>query len=136
MKGMPAEERMPYFKAKAKDFIERYRIRQDRNRDSLSSLRIGYLFQSIFIKTHGLNVNQDSLIWFRDWAWDNKINCDEIVEKERKKNGDKKKNPYFNPSHRLFPELTFKRYAQIVEDIIMPKRQPLTKRTPIVRIDD
>lgn len=127
---MPPELRAKHFRTIATQLVQRYHIRKDRTADLMSSVRIGYLFKIELAKIYSGQIAQDAFICVRDWAWDQKLRCDEIREIER--NGDKKiVSPYWNGNMRVFSELSFKKYTDILMELLSPPRKPLQRRTPV-----
>lgn len=127
------ELRAQHFLSIATQLIKRYNIRKERVSDLMSSVRIGYLFKIELVKIYSGGIGQDAFICIRDWAWDEKLHCDEIREIER--SGEKKVvSPYWNGSMRVFTELSFTKYTKILGELLSPPRKPLVRRTPVTSL--
>lgn len=124
-------DREEYFETHAKEIVEKYCLRTGRTYDFVSTLRIGTVFSHLMITIYNHYVGTDALICFRDWAEANKIHCDPIPEYE---SNDKVKSPYYNPTNRVDDRLNFGKYLSILEELIRPKRKPVTGRYPVVRL--
>lgn len=127
---IPREERDAYFLSKAKELIDKHNITKSYKSDYVSAQRIGHIFSEVMVKIYGINLNQDSLICFRDWARDSKLLCDELREVEYR-SGKKTASPFYSATTRCYPHLSFEKYFKIILKILQPPRSPITCRTPV-----
>jgi len=131
---IPKEERADHFKVVSTKIIAEFGIRYSLKSEYIDGLRVATLFANELVKMYGAMIGQDAFIVLRDWAHRKKLECSELRSMERKKNGDKRKTPFHNPTMRVYDQLDFLKYSRILEELLVPARSPLTGRFPVISL--
>src|SRR5690606_24388348 len=112
---VPKEKRAEHFELVAKQIILEYGIKFSLKSEYVDGLRVATLFSEELVKMYGAMIGQDAFIVLRDWAHAKKLCCIELRSRERRKNGDLKRNPFHNPMVRVYANLDFLKYIRILE---------------------
>lgn len=127
------EERVEFFLERARELVQRHEIQKSSRPQYIEAQRVGHLFSLVAVKIFGAALGQDAYIEFRDWALERKIGCLPLTDVEYKR-GKKVEAPYHNPSKRVYDHLSFVKYITLLEEILAPKRTPLTRRDPVTSL--
>lgn len=130
---IPVLEREEFFERHARELILQYDIRIARNTQYRDAQRVAYLFSQVIIKIYDARVGADAYIWLRDWSMKMKLRCDCIPEMELKA-GKEIDCPFSTSVKRIYENLSFFKYSSILEELLLPSRKPLTKRSPVTRL--
>ena len=128
---VPREDRETFFLEQARDLVSKYNIKKERRSDLIDAQRVGYLFTNVLIKIYTAAIGQDAYIFVRDWAHRTHICCDKLLDIETR-GGREVKCPYSTSVKRIYEELSFHKYTNILEEMLAPKRRPLRGRTPVI----
>lgn len=131
--SVAVEDRVVVFTSRASDLIRQYDIRRSKGAQYLDGQRIAELFTRELVKIYDARIGIDANIFIRDWAIKCHLRCDRIPEMELK-NGKEVKSPYAASIKRVYERLSFKKYTDILEEILMPRRRPLRGRTPVTHL--
>lgn len=127
---------MLQFRKHFEGLVKKHNIHVALRTERLPAQRIAALCSEEVIRLQGekgATIGIDAECAFLEWALSKKLHCDELTSRERR--GKRfVKSPFGQSYYRIFENLDFSYYFAMAEEVLFPKRKPITRRQPVCEL--